>query len=394
MPTVFEVLSRDHEEVKQMLSEFEKGPTAADGASPDQLALRKKMAETLVIEESRHEAVEEMYFWPTVRDRLPDGGRLADQATGQEQEAKQVLARLDKSGADDPEFEGLLGQFITAGREHIAFEETRVWPGLRSALTSTEAEELGEKLEQAKKTAPTRPHPGTPPSPGVLKATGPIAAIADKARDAVTGRGEFNPDYQDHNHRDGTHMTSMTRHYTGAASQARNAADKTADLWTQGAGRITGLMPRLPQIDLIPAVERYFDLVQRMVDINRSLTVKWLQAAGTLTGVARDQAESAADVVREMPASVGHAVQAHDQARERYEGLTKAELSDQLAERDLPKTGTVDELTQRLIEDDQARERYEGLTKAELSDQLAERDLPKTGTVDELTERLIEADSK
>ena len=416
MPSVFEVLSRDHEEVKQMLSELEKGPTAADGASPDQLALRKKMAETLVIEESKHEAVEEMYFWPTVRDRLPDGGRLADEATGQEQEAKQVLARLDKSGADDPEFEGLLGQFITAGREHIAFEETRVWPGLRSALTSTEAEELGEKLEQAKKTAPTRPHPGTPPSPGVLKSTGPIAAIADKARDAVTGRGEFNP-----GHQEGTHMTSMTRHYTGAASQARNVADKTADLWTQSAGRITGLIPRLPQIDLIPAVERYFDLVQRMVDINRSLTVKWVRAAGTLTGVARDQAESAADVVREMPASVGHAVheqaakaeqaeqerarqarkaereqarQAHDQARERYEGLTKAELSDQLAERNLPKTGNVDELTQRLIEDDQARERYEGLTKAELSDQLAERNLPKTGNVDELTERLIEADSK
>jgi hypothetical protein len=376
MPSVFEVLSRDHEEVKQMLSEFEKGPTAANGASPDQLALRKKMAETLVIEESKHEAVEEMYFWPTVRDRLPDGGRLADEATGQEQEAKQVLARLDKSGADDPEFEGLLGQFITAGREHIAFEETRVWPGLRSALTSTEAEELGEKLEQAKKTAPTRPHPGTPPSPGVLKSTGPIAAIADKAWDAVTGRGELNP-----GHQEGTHMTSMTRHYTGAASQARNAADKTADLWTQGAGRITGLIPRLPQIDLIPAVERYFDLVQRMVDINRSLTVKWVQAAGTLTGVARDQAESAADVVREMPASVGHAV--HEQA-------AKAEQAEQERARQARKA----EREQARQAHDQARERYEGLTKAELSDQLAERNLPKTGTVDELTERLIEADSK
>ena len=44
MPSVFEVLSRDHEEVKQMLSEFEKGPTAANGASPDQLAVRNKMA--------------------------------------------------------------------------------------------------------------------------------------------------------------------------------------------------------------------------------------------------------------------------------------------------------------------------------------------------------------
>ena len=300
MPTVFEVLSRDHEEVKQMLSEFEKGPTAANGARPDQLALRKKMAETLVIEESKHEAVEEMYFWPAVRDRLPDGGRLADEATGQEQQAKWVLDRLDRTAADDPEFEKLLGQFITAGREHIAFEEARVWPGLRSALTSAEAEELGEKLEQAKNAAPTRPHPGTPPVPGVLKTIGPVVAVADKARDAVIGRGELHPD-----HHEGMLMTSMTRHYSDAASQARNAADKTADLWTQGAQGLTGLVPRLPQLDLIPAVERYFDLVQRVVDVNRFLTVKWVEAAGTLTGVVRDQAQSAAGVVREAPASAG-----------------------------------------------------------------------------------------
>ncbi len=123
-------------------------------------------------------------------------------------------------------------------------------------------------------------------------------------------------------------MTSMTRHYSEAASQARNAADKTANLWTQGAQGLTGLVPRLPQIDLIPAVDRYFDLVQRVVNMNRYLAVKWAQAAGTLTGAARDQ------------------------ARERYEGWTKAELSDQLAGRNLPKTGTVDELTERLIEAD------------------------------------------
>ena len=107
-------------------------------------------------------------------------------------------------------------------------------------------------------------------------------------------------------------MTILTSHYSDAASQARNAADKTAALWTQGAQGLTTLIRPLPQIDLIPAVERYFDLVQRTVNINRSLTLKWVQAAGTLTGVARDQAESAADAVREMPASAGHAV--HKQA--------------------------------------------------------------------------------
>jgi len=43
---------------------------------------------------------------------------------------------------------------------------------------------------------------------------------------------------------------------------------------------------------------------------------------------------------------------------------------------------------------DKARKRYEGLTKAELSDLLDQRHLSKTGKVDELVERLVEADSK
>ena len=30
-------------------------------------------------------------------------------------------------------------------------------------------------------------------------------------------------------------MTSMTRQYSAAASHARNAVDKSADVWTEGA---------------------------------------------------------------------------------------------------------------------------------------------------------------
>ena len=190
MPSVFDVLGRDHQEVKQMLNELEKGPSAATGARDNELALRKKMVEQLVIEESKHEAVEEMHFWPTVRDRVPDGERLARTATDQEQEGKVVLDRLDKLDASDPEFEQLVGAFIQAGREHISYEETAVWPLLRETLSADEATELGDKVAAGKKTAPTRPHPGTPPSPGVLKTAGPAVAAADRARDAVSGRGE------------------------------------------------------------------------------------------------------------------------------------------------------------------------------------------------------------
>ena len=190
MPSAFDVLGKDHGEVKRMLTELELGPTAATGADADQLALRKKMVQQLIIEESKHEAVEEMYFWPTVRKRLPDGDDLANQAQSQEQEAKTVLDKLDKLAPEDDEFEGQLAQFIQAGRAHIAFEETSVWPYLRAALTAGEADNLGRELETGKKTAPTRPHPKTPASPGVLKTAGPAVAAADRLRDAATGRDE------------------------------------------------------------------------------------------------------------------------------------------------------------------------------------------------------------
>jgi Hemerythrin HHE cation binding domain len=190
MPSVFEVLAKDHEEVKRMLSELELGPTAATGATADQLALRQKMAEQLVIEESKHEAVEEMYFWPAVRGHLTDGDVLADQAQDQEQQGKFILDRLDKVSPEDEEFEDQITHFISTGRAHIEFEETAVWPLLLVALTAEEAADLGREVEEAKKTAPTRPHPNTPPSTGLLKVAGAAVAAADRLRDAVTGRDE------------------------------------------------------------------------------------------------------------------------------------------------------------------------------------------------------------
>ena len=190
MPSVFDVLGRDHLEVQRMLSELGTGPTRATGATAAHLTLRKKMVEELVIEESKHEAVEEMYFWPAVRERLPNGDQLADHAIGQEQEGKQVLDLLDRLDASQPEFEEVLAMFVKAGREHIAYEETVVWPPLAAALSAEDAAGLGSKIEQAKKSAPTRPHPGTPPKPGVLKGTGPAVAAMDRLRDAASGRGK------------------------------------------------------------------------------------------------------------------------------------------------------------------------------------------------------------
>jgi predicted HicB family RNase H-like nuclease len=178
------------------------------------------------------------------------------------------------------------------------------------------------------------------------------------------------------------HMTSTTQRYRAAASQSASSAKKIADFWTQGSQGLSDYMlPGLPQVDLVPIVERYFEFVQRTVDISRDLTLMWAEAAGTLSGAAREQAESVRGLAREQAESTRDFV--HEQA-------SKAEQ----AEKELAREARKTEREQAKRAHDKARERYESLTKAELSDLLDQRHLPKTGTVDELVERLVEADSK
>lgn len=189
MADVFEVLLQDHDEVKAMLARLEYGPTARTGASPAELAERRHLADEVIIEESRHETAEQQYFWPAIRRLGPEGDRVADEALEQENEGEQVLYELGKLNAEDAKFEELLTGFTSAARAHIAFEEGHAWPLLRASLTADEAAELGSKIEQAKKLAPTRPHPNTPTSETARKTAGPLAGAADRLRDAVTGRG-------------------------------------------------------------------------------------------------------------------------------------------------------------------------------------------------------------
>jgi len=174
-------------------------------------------------------------------------------------------------------------------------------------------------------------------------------------------------------------MTSTTQRYRAAASQSASTAEKIADFWTQGSQRLSDYMlPGLPQVDLVPVVERYFEFVQRTVDISRDLTIKWAEAAGTLSGAVREQAESVGGLVRGQAESARDFM--HEQAGQ--------------AEKELAREARQAEREQARHARDKARERYEALTKAELSDRLDQRNLPKTGNVDELVERLVEADSK
>ena len=182
-------LRQDHKSVLGMLEVLDEAPS---GSGADISGL-ETMVTNLVIAESQHEAIEEQFFWPAVRDALEEGDALADEAIQQEQDGKKLLQRLLDGKPGEAEYHEALQHFVKAAREHIAYEQDVVFPRFQAAVSREHLDKLGEKLERAKKIAPTRPHPGTPPNPTVLKTVGMVAATVDHVRDALTGRAADNP---------------------------------------------------------------------------------------------------------------------------------------------------------------------------------------------------------
>jgi hypothetical protein len=184
---VLVVLTRDHNQVKALQEQLEALPSHTTGGSAAQVSQRRSIVEMITVKLSQHEAVEERYFWPAVRQALPDGDHKADEAIEQEQQGKDTLTALGKLEPDTDEFDELVDQLVLLLRRHVAYEE-KLFLELKSAMSDQSRRELGEELLAAKNRGSTRPHPHTWASPGGGKTAGVAAATVDKARDAVGDR--------------------------------------------------------------------------------------------------------------------------------------------------------------------------------------------------------------
>jgi hypothetical protein len=200
--------------------------------------------------------------------------------------------------------------------------------------------------------------------------------------------------------------TTISRQYSDSASRAGDAVEKATNLWTRGLRQVTDrtpVRPKLPQVDLVPPVERYFDFLQRTLEDNRGRTVRWAKSITALSDALRQRAESAGNVVRGGAESVGVLARSKAGAVEqgaREESARAAKVARQQAE-ETERSDQERAREARLIERDRsrqvhqrARQRYQGMTKAELSGLLEKRNLPKTGSREELVDRLAEADAR
>jgi uncharacterized protein YoxC len=190
-------------------------------------------------------------------------------------------------------------------------------------------------------------------------------------------------------------LSVSTDAYTSSTAQAREAAEQSVESWKRTVKVFTdqaGVVAQWPRVDLREPVSRYFEFLQQVFDANRDLATGWAELVTSLSDSLREQTQQVSGAVTDEVDAVADlavrpARQAEELAREQAE---RAEESAREQEREAKRA----ERAAARQERQQARERYEGLTKAELSDQLAERGLPKTGNVDELVDRLVTADTQ
>ena len=175
-PDAIALLKQDHREVEQLFKRFEK---AGENAHKTKGALVASMIEAL----SRHAAIEEMVFYPAIRREVPKQESAVLEALEEHHVVKWLLSELEGLAPAAERFDAKATVLIESVRHHVKEEEQELFPKVRARIERRRLVELGAELRDAKRRAPTHPHPRSPDEPPGNLLVGSAVAVMDKARD-------------------------------------------------------------------------------------------------------------------------------------------------------------------------------------------------------------------
>ena len=175
---VIEQLENDHREVDELFRRVNLS---------DKDETIEELSRQIVRELSVHAAVEEQFVYPLIRAKVEGGSDMADEAIEEHQQAKRLLADLEKLDAGSAEHSTAMQELIGTIRHHVEEEEGEVFPKLRSEVDDGTLDKMGALVEQAKKVVPTHPHPLVPGTATAQLLAGPWASMVDKVRDVLGG---------------------------------------------------------------------------------------------------------------------------------------------------------------------------------------------------------------
>lgn len=181
------LLKQDHKEVEQLFKKFEQ---ASDRAHKTKRSLMDKIVRELSI----HAAIEELIFYPMAREKLEDDDPVLE-ALEEHHIVKWTLSELERMDPEHERFDAKAKVLFEMVRHHVDEEESELFPALRDKLGRTRLAEIGEQLTQARKGAPTRPHPRMPDQPpgnvlgGVAMAAGDrLIDLTEEVKERISSR--------------------------------------------------------------------------------------------------------------------------------------------------------------------------------------------------------------
>lgn len=174
------MLKDDHKTVEQLFKRFEK---AGERAHVEKRNIVDRIVEALSV----HAAVEEQVFYPVVRATVPDAEDHTLESLEEHHIVKWVLSELEAMSPEDERFDAKVTVLIENVRHHVEEEEKELFPMVRRELGRDSLSDLGKVLAEARKAAPTHPHPRSPDTPPQNLVVGAAAGMADRIGDTVNG---------------------------------------------------------------------------------------------------------------------------------------------------------------------------------------------------------------
>ena len=173
---IIDLLLDDHHTVARLFDSFHQ-----DLGTQRREGLFRQLTTTLV----QHEVAEEVTVYPVLRTLGEAGEAQADARLGEQSEAEALLRSMERLDVMSDTFVSLLDELRAAVLRHASAEENEVFPYLRGATSAEDRAQLAVEYERAQRSAPTHPHPHAPDTPPGNLVVGPVAAAADRIRDAL-----------------------------------------------------------------------------------------------------------------------------------------------------------------------------------------------------------------
>lgn len=181
-PDAVELLVEQHEEIRELFEEI--------GRLSSRASKRKdELVERLITRLVKHAEVEELVFYPAVREALPDLGDDIDEDLEEHHTSELLLWELDKMSSADERFDAKVGVLRELVSHHLEEEERDLFPRVRDALAEQHRRRVGATMVRAYGMAPSRPHPLAPSRPPANLVAGALGSAQDALVGALRAAG-------------------------------------------------------------------------------------------------------------------------------------------------------------------------------------------------------------